>query len=242
MEIKSSSFFKSFQKCMGPLYFYKVLILLQVLLGRYFSLSKSKLTRFFTKLYCVFMYIHMIYKWNDVVLVSHKFVLPPFIMSEYTGYFVISIILSEDYFFNFCDNLLTNDRVMGFKNIPHVPPNVIGFMLITVISRVAFVLTRHFTVSLPSVHLIYVTVLLISLDLSHIYTCVIFCMIQLRMKVLRCFLENIHIPINIVSGNEVEMSIKNVRKSLYYYNNLLDSMAAIDKHTQCMVSKLYLHQ
>ncbi|XP_063897019.1 uncharacterized protein LOC135118571 [Helicoverpa armigera] len=65
-------------------------------------------------------------------------------------------------------------------------------------------------------------------------------MIERRMQCLRLFLERNHVPINIVGRNEIALSIKNVRKSLFYYNNLLDEFTTVDKHLQYLLMIQYL--
>ncbi|KAH9643968.1 hypothetical protein HF086_004229 [Spodoptera exigua] len=66
-------------------------------------------------------------------------------------------------------------------------------------------------------------------DLNFSINILVLSLLHNRMKNLRVALELNSVPINITGRNEVEVCVKNIRKSLRYYNHLLNIFERLDK-------------
>ncbi|KAF9405951.1 hypothetical protein HW555_013502 [Spodoptera exigua] len=80
-----------------------------------------------------------------------------------------------------------------------------------------------------------VTYVIVALQLTHFHhlnfsiNILVLSLLHNRMKNLRVALELNSVPINITGRNEVEVCVKNIRKSLRYYNHLLNIFERLDK-------------
>ena len=214
--------------------FIKLIILCQVLLGRYFNLGQSKLRCFFIKLYCICFSLTistLLYFRVDSI---YTFV--TFVYIEYMCIVVIALFNTDDYFFNFYNSIRINDRIIGFKKISLFTKYLSAIIITTAILRLFLTVMRY--LSTPNDYfdtLVSMVLMLVCIDLSHIFVVIIFSILHVRIKILRSFLEKNDIPIIIIGRNEVDISIKNIRKSLYYYDNLLDNMELVDHQVQYQV-------
>ncbi|XP_022815752.1 uncharacterized protein LOC111349023 [Spodoptera litura] len=64
--------------------------------------------------------------------------------------------------------------------------------------------------------------------------------LQNRLKTLKILLQSNSVSVNITGRNDIDMTIRNVKKSLHYYNGLLDSLMVADIQLQLMSLKIIL--
>ncbi|PZC70764.1 hypothetical protein B5X24_HaOG200948 [Helicoverpa armigera] len=215
----------------------QIIALLRLLLGNYINLGHSKLTRFLTKLYCVCVCSSIVSMY--ILSLSERALFPvySFIIIDYTCAVILSIIFGYDRYPAFLAANMTNDRIIGFKINLSLTNYAILSIYGSAFLRICLIIA-HF-LSHPSSILAFcsITCAIAATDVNYIAVIIIFTMLHRRMKNLRTFLETNSIPINITGQDEIAISITNVRKSLLYYNNLLDNFQSLDELLQYAVSK-----
>lgn len=220
-------------KFASPTTWLTALLILQVLTGRYFRLSQSKYICFFTKLYCVLL----CFATNSAFIFYNQFTLKlaSFVTIQYNSNVVINLIDSDDAFFTYCSSVRTIDRIMGFK-IPLFSNNIYKLLFFIFLWRLIIFVSQFTVVIERLIDIVNMFIQLLAVDLCFLYICLLFSIVHCRMRFLRFHLENVFISVNVVGRSGVSSSVEKIRKSLYYYNNLLDNMQYINKHLQHVVS------
>ncbi|XP_075984935.1 uncharacterized protein LOC142982358 [Anticarsia gemmatalis] len=126
----------------------------------------------------------------------------------------------------------TCDTIMGFKKIPLIPYYAPIFVSIAV-SIASIVMT--FSPPLTLTLFFFRFFAFLSMDFNYLYIIIVFAILHYRLKLLRQFLEKNSIPVIITRNCKVSNSVRNVRKSLYNYNRLLDNLLIVDSQLQYLL-------
>lgn len=239
-QLMVSKYHKLLQKLIPKMSSLKFMFLLRLLVGNYYTVSKSKLCCILIRLYCLtigstcsicYFYRYCIENGFRVSL-NRPFV---FAGVDYALNVVFSLILADKHIFKYWNAMKTTDRVMGFKKVPLMTK--FGYISFVTILLVRF-LTAIVQGYIRSYDLRFFNTLfiLLSTDLNHIVFIITFSILHSRMRLLRLCLEKVQVPVNIVEQNTITVSIYQTKKSLYNYDNLLDNMLITDKQLQYQVN------
>ncbi|PZC80215.1 hypothetical protein B5X24_HaOG200961 [Helicoverpa armigera] len=229
MIVKRNNFIQNRQP---SLWLYKFITILRCLLGNYREVSKWKPICYLFKLYCIFI--------CSVIVVS--FYLSHY-SSNFTNYIVIleyvaivffHFVCGDNYIMSFFSDVKINDRIMGFEEI-RLPNYVcyVGFAGLLLRSTVSII---RIPIVGNSLRYYSITSAILSTDINQLTVIVIFSIIQDRIKTVSTFIASNSVPVNITGRDEVAISMRNVKKSMLYYNNLLDSLQHINKQLQFLVT------
>ncbi|CAH0596197.1 unnamed protein product [Chrysodeixis includens] len=232
MAFKLKYLFKTESLCVG---FLKYISFLGLLLGCYKNISQSKLVSRLLKLYCISLSLVSIIVYNNYAVITKEMVFHCCSSVEFVINIIIHIIYGDEPFLNFCGAIGTFDRIMGFKKTKLFANYVYFMAFITIFLRLGIHVSRFF-ISDRTYTLCIETFVALSTDLSQIKTFIIFAMMHTRILLLKRYIQFNTLPLSIIGTNDVADSIKNIRKGLYYYNNILDNMQHVDMRLQVTVN------
>ncbi|PZC80218.1 hypothetical protein B5X24_HaOG200964 [Helicoverpa armigera] len=212
----------------------KSYIFMRLLLGVYVKISESKLICVFIRFYCIciFFVFASIFTYNP----ENYSVL--FEAAEYV-FLVIYHFICENNSFVFIDVIKINDRVMGFKETPLVNKYLSFYMVLNSVLRYTTGQLRYTYHFVSWNEHISLGIALISVDISMWGSIAILTMIHDRIKILRKFIQSNKVSVNITGRDEVFISLRNIKKSLHYYDKLLDSLDLVNNQLQFQVNVLF---
>lgn len=220
----------------NDLWLLKIIAILRLFFGFFTNIYKSKPLSYVIKLYCITVSTALNAFYYTYFIRSNRSYF--FVFLEYTITVIVYLVFADEKFWNYCSAIKTSDKIMSFKKIPLIPSYVHLIIFINALMRVFIAVIRSIHNSGNVYVFCSITLVVTSLDLNQITIIIIFSIMQSRIKQLKMFLNKISVPINIAGKNEVAVSIKNIRKSLYNYNNLLDNMTYVDKQLKYLVNIL----
>ena len=201
----------------------------QILFGNYCGISDSTPVCFLLRGYCIVIVFSIIFfhvynygsNWLIVCLIF-----------EYAFNAVFFFITGQEYIFRYYNAIRTCDTVMGFKNIPLIRWHTVVCLLIVVFhSFFTVYVGRGFAIAyIPTIILLFMT------DSNRFMASIYYSSILIRVKLLRKTLEYNFVPVNIIRKDEVDKTVRSIRKGLCYYNNLMDTVRCFDTQMQCVVS------
>lgn len=224
-------------------FFLKYITFMRLLLGCYRVDNESKLHRFCLKLYCfcissVFITLYVYYISHAYISFNYNFYYTLFF--DYALTVIIRLFYAENQFSQYCRAIQISDRIAGVKKVPLIGKGMSLVILITTMLRAIIITSRIFCVQTIHGYPVMVIMLLFS-DLSQLITTIIFSILQRRMKLLRKYIETSSVLIHVTGRNSVGANIRNTRKCLHYYNNLLDNLEYVNIQVQCSVNIIFLH-
>ncbi|PZC80540.1 hypothetical protein B5X24_HaOG200945 [Helicoverpa armigera] len=206
------------------------------------NITESKTICYFMKLYCICFSAVVIANFYFIEVHEKNIYSLIFVsIVEYALISSLSLIYGFNLFLNFFTAIKTNDRIIGFERMSLITRY--SYLIIFVNSVMRYVITVSFgsTYIHSLLEHFFVFLAAIALDLYYVTIIILFALIQNRMKCLRLFLASNSVPICITARNNVANSIRNVRKSLVYYNNLLDYLEGLGQQLQYMVHFLFIY-
>ncbi|PZC80216.1 hypothetical protein B5X24_HaOG200962 [Helicoverpa armigera] len=211
----------------------KLVTFLCLFYGQYLKISESKIICGFLRVYCIF--ISSVIIWGFYISYTKNVIYYGFAIIEYVFTIVIYFILYNDSIFKFYNNLEIYDRIMGFKEIPHFACYMIMFLIVNAIFRPITGFFRSTYIFSTWIQRISVGGALCIIEMNMFGIAHFFSLFHQRMQLMRKFLESNSVPVNITGMDEVAVSVRNVKKSLYYYDKLLDCLQSLDIQVQIMV-------
>lgn len=213
--------------------------------GQYYTISSSKIISMFHRLFCVsvnfFIITLLIFdliKLNTITTTAKRICLI-MIAFEYCVWCLVTLLTDQSYISTYILTLSTYDAVLGYKKIIYVSKYAIIYMWTFLIAKLF-----NSMKSLDTLEELRDRIMLHVFNFSesalHV-TCysslvVVLSIFLTRLALLRETLGRNTVPVNIVSKDKIKSRLRTIRKCLIYYNNLLDTLDSIDKHTQLLVS------
>ena len=209
--------------------------LFRLFLGNYANVSESRPIIYLIKLYCIFfsssivgIYFSEVFE-NDALYIYFVSII------EYVLSTIIFFIYGNKAYKDYISAIRSHDRIMGFKYTSMFTNYLHLIIFFNSLTRIVYGLI-HAILKLTTIYGYFsIFFIVISLDLNSYTIIFMFSIIQNRINHLRKFLASNSVPINIVGKDDVAHSIRNVRKSLLYYNNLLDAFQNINEQLQYLV-------
>ncbi|PZC80219.1 hypothetical protein B5X24_HaOG200965 [Helicoverpa armigera] len=209
-------------------------------LGCYKKISESKLICFLFRIYCIFISFTLVaYYFRDNIDTgssSHMLVI-----IEYIIIVIFHMFTGDTYMRTFVNAIKMNDRIMGFKGIPTFTKYVYLLMFLGTVSKTVAGSFRYMYSLATLLRCLTIGAILVSVDFNQLTIIISFSMLHYRMKVLRRFIDSNSVPVNITGRDKVAISIRNTKMSLFYYNNLLDSLQLINKELQFLVKNKFCY-
>lgn len=221
---------KSAYKPIEGLYTLKAIYLFRIMFGNYYIVSSSKLICLAIRLYCICVISLTFY-----ILVEQISTI--FILLEYVLNIIISWTYNEQFLLRYFTAVKTCDAIMGYKNIPIVP-NYFYFIVyaIVILRTTNNIVGCIIGKTVSWAHYFLRFGILLNADLSYLSPIIIFSMLHYRFMLLKQFCEkNLIISVNISRNENIIGSIRNIKKSLYNYNHLLDNILNVNRQMQYMV-------
>ncbi|PZC80217.1 hypothetical protein B5X24_HaOG200963 [Helicoverpa armigera] len=212
----------------------KLATYLCLLFGLYSEISESKIICGFLRAYCIF--ISSLTVWAFCVTNTTNFISYVFVIVKYVSAVVVFIILHNDSFIKFNNNLEINDRIMGFKEMPYFSIHGFMFFMCNSIIRTATGFSRNTYIFSSWFQKLSIGGALFIIEINMFGFYYFFSIFYERIKLLRKFLGSNVVSVNITGRDEVAVSIRNVKKGLYYYDKLLDGLQCINMQIQMMVN------
>lgn len=219
---------------------------LHFIFGQYYEISSSKVFSVFHRIYCIL--ITILITWflsNTVKNIDQssivKFILC-IILSQNLTWSLASQLTNQAYLSSYLLRLRTYDVIMGYKKHIFESKSTIIIMLFSFVAKIYYFID-YLNASIPFKFAVLFNIFkfqicFVAADIHKYKLMLALGLLQTRLKLLRKTLEQNTIPVNIVGQNMIQQKLRNARKCLLYYNNLLSTFDDIDAHAQYTVSTL----